>query len=225
VLISSWIAVSLRDLFHVPKIDFPSFSGHALEFTSILSSFFASVLIGITAALLVRLFFFARGNLGVLLLKSSTSPIIRGAIGGSVLSILYFMGPFDAYRGLGIDGLEASFREVPALGAPILKLLFTALALAAGFKGGEFIPLFFVGASAGSVIHGLGVTPFTGSSGMNVGDFAAIGCVSVFSGASRMPITCLVLGIELFGAEISPMLLISLMLVHWLSGKKSIYST
>jgi len=61
------------------------------------------------------------------------------------------------------------------------KLLFTAITLGSGFKGGEVTPLFFIGAALGNVLAGVLNAP--------VDLFAALGFVALFTGASNTPLT------------------------------------
>ena len=74
-----------------------------------------------------------------------------------------------------------------------LKMIFTALTLGAGFKGGEIVPTFFVGSTFGCVVGGL--------LGMNPSFGAAIGLVALFCGVVNCPVTSIILSVELFGAQ------------------------
>ncbi len=73
-----------------------------------------------------------------------------------------------------------------------MKLVFTVLTMAAGFKGGEIVPTFFIGSTFGCVIGSL--------LGLDPGFAAALGLVSLFCGAVNCPIASIFLSIELFGA-------------------------
>ena len=75
----------------------------------------------------------------------------------------------------------------------LLKIVFTAITLAAGYKGGEIVPSFFIGATLGNVIANL--------IGLDPGFGAAIGLISLFCGVVNCPIASLFLSIELFGAS------------------------
>lgn len=72
-----------------------------------------------------------------------------------------------------------------------LKILFTALTIGCGFKGGEVVPSFFVGATFGCVAGQ--------ALGLPGGFGAAIGLVAVFCGAVNCPIASVLLSLELFG--------------------------
>ena len=78
-------------------------------------------------------------------------------------------------------------------GAWLLKLLFTAVTIGCGFKGGEVVPSFFVGATFGCL-----AAPWLG---LPAGVGAAIGLVAVFCGAVNCPLASMLLAMELFGAR------------------------
>jgi len=97
----------------------------------------------------------------------------------------------------------------------ILKIIFTAITISAGFKGGEIVPAFFTGATFGCVLGNLfGLSPGLG---------ALIGFVSIFSGITKCPLASIILGIEVFGINGAIMYIIISTFSYSLSGKKSIY--
>ena len=71
----------------------------------------------------------------------------------------------------------------------LLKILFTAVTLGAGFKGGEVVPSFFVGAAFGCAMGPV--------LGLPAGFAAALGLASVFCGATNCPLASIALAIEL----------------------------
>jgi len=73
----------------------------------------------------------------------------------------------------------------------ILKIVFTAVTLAAGLKGGEIVPTFCVGATFGCV--------FGGMLGLDCGFAAALGLVGLFCCATNSPVSAVFLGVEMFG--------------------------
>ena len=75
----------------------------------------------------------------------------------------------------------------------VLKIVFTAITIGAGFKGGEIVPTFFIGATFGCVVGHL--------FGLNPGFAAAIGMIAMFCGVLNCPIASIVLSIELFGSK------------------------
>ena len=64
--------------------------------------------------------------------------------GGAVIALTYLCGTRD-YNGAGMDLITAAVEQGTARPeAFLLKILFTAVTLSAGFKGGEVVPSFFV---------------------------------------------------------------------------------
>lgn len=128
-------------------------------------------------------------------------PIFQPAIGGLiVIGLAWLIGP--DYLGLGVSADPHHPHQVTILssfdsgGATYWswwwKILFTAVTLSSGFKGGEVTPLFFVGAALGNTLARLLGAP--------VDLFAALGFVAVFAGATNTPLACTIMGIELFAA-------------------------
>ena len=74
-----------------------------------------------------------------------------------------------------------------------VKIVFTAITIGAGFKGGEIVPTFFIGATFGCVVGHL--------FGLNPGFAAAIGMIAMFCGVLNCPIASIVLSIELLGSK------------------------
>ena len=121
------------------------------------------------------------------------------------------------YIGLGIPSIVASFEEQMLPYDFILKLIFTAFTLGAGFKGGEVTPLFFIGATLGNVLIWFVPLPLSLLAGM--------GFLAVFAGAANAPIACILMGYELFGMESSIYISIACIAAYYFSGMKGIYSS
>lgn len=151
-----------------------------------------------------------------------SSPLLRPAAGGVLVVGLAWAIGSTAYLGLGVTNPEGGTSIVSSFedgGAPAFawawKMVFTALTLASGFKGGEVTPLFFVGASLGNVLAGLLQAP--------ADLFAALGFVAVFAGAANTPLACTVMGIELFGAENGTYMAVACFVSYFVSGHRGIY--
>ena len=99
----------------------------------------------------------------------------------------------------------------------LLKLLFTAVTIGFGFKGGEVVPSFFVGACFGCVLGGF--------LGLPAGFGAAIGLVAVFCGAVNCPIASVFLSIELFGTGDLLYFTMACAISYLLSGYCGLYSS
>ena len=96
------------------------------------------------------------------------------------------------------------------------KIIFTAITLGVGFKGGEIVPSFCIGATLGCLFGTLvGLSPSL---------CAAVGMVAVFCGVTNSPITSLVIGFEMFGFDCMKYLLIGVAISYMLSGYTGLYS-
>ena len=144
-------------------------------------------------------------------------PPLRPVVGGVLVAgAMWALGTMR-YAGLGVPVIVEAFQH--QLGAQdfALKLLLTALTLGAGFKGGEVTPLFFIGAALGSALAGVLPLP--------VALLAGMGFVGVFAGAANTPLACLLMGLELFGAQAGVYLALACVVAYLFSGHTGIYSS
>ena len=150
--------------------------------------------------------------------------LIPVAGGVTVIALSYLLGT-DDYLGLGVtartkDGVSIVSAFQPG-GAAYMswfwKLLFTAITLSTGFKGGEVTPLFFIGATLGNIIATLGGAP--------VDLFAGIGFIAVFAGATNTPLACTMMGVELFGGENLIYYAVACFTAYYFSGHSGIYTS
>ena len=145
------------------------------------------------------------------------NPYLRGVVGGVVIvGLTLLLGTTD-YNGAGMDVITRALSGQTDGWAWLLKLLFTAVTIGCGFKGGEVVPSFFVGAAFGCWVGSLlGLPPaFT----------AAIGLVAVFCGAVNCPIASVILSVELFGAEGMLYFAMACAISYVLSGYCGLYSS
>lgn len=148
-------------------------------------------------------------------------PLVGGLL---VIGLTYLLGTRD-YLGIGVTTADSTgvslVNAFKPGGAEYLswfwKLLFTAVTLGTGFKGGEVTPLFFVGATLGNAIATLTGNP--------VDLFAAIGFIAVFAGATNTPMACTLMGVELFGGEHVLYYAIACFIAYYFSGHSGIYSS
>ena len=97
-----------------------------------------------------------------------------------------------------------------------MKLLFTAVTLAAGFKGGEIVPTLFIGATLGAAVGSL--------IGLDPSLAAAVGMASLFCGVTNCPLATIVLCIELFDGKAMIMCALACITSFLLSGNASLYT-
>ncbi len=127
-------------------------------------------------------------------------PPLRPMIAGFILIALTLLLGTDRYNGLGLETIQEGLIHHTAWTDPLLKGVFTALTLGSGFKGGEFIPLVFIGTTLGSALSAILSVPGP--------LLASLGFSAVFAGAAGAPIACSILSIELFGIGLAPYALI-----------------
>lgn len=139
----------------------------------------------------------------------------RPFIGGIIVSLAVLAIGTTKYIGLGIPTILQSFDQQLPIYDFAIKMAFTILTLSAGFKGGEVTPLFFIGATLGSALSLFIPLPTSLLAGM--------GFVAVFAGATNTPLACMIMAIELFGAECGIYVAIACVVSYLLSGHNSIY--
>ncbi|WP_300295875.1 chloride channel protein [uncultured Intestinimonas sp.] len=147
---------------------------------------------------------------------------LRAVAGGCIMVALSLLdgGLADqVYNGAGGGLVEAAVTG-SGLGimpwAFLVKALFTALTLGAGFRGGEIVPTFACGATFGCV-----VAPFLGLSPSFGG---AVGTVAAFCGVTNCPLTSILLAYELFGGGGLPLFALAIAVSYRLSGYTGLYS-
>ena len=173
------------------------------------------VALGFACALLSMLFCHVMHRSGSLLKKLFKDPYPRAFAGGVAIIILTFLvGTYD-YNGIGTPVIARAISGIARPQDFILKLLFTAITLGCGYRGGEIMPTFFVGATFGCVVGPL--------IGMDPGFAAAIGLVATFCGNTNCPIASIFLAIELFGGVGIPLFAIACAVSYMLSGYSSLY--
>jgi H+/Cl- antiporter ClcA len=96
-------------------------------------------------------------------------------------------------------------------------MLFTAVTLGAGYKGGEIVPSFCIGATFGYL--------FGNIIGFSPSLCAAVGMVSVFCGVTNSPLSSLLISFELFGYEGMPYYLLAIAFSYMLSGYFGLYNS
>lgn len=194
VLISSIIAYIVSQLFHV----------HAERFTiGSLPKISVSLLWKsaiITAVCIVVAYVFCKGlNLGKTFAKKIfKNEFLRIAVGGIIIVALTLLVGNRDYNGGGIDIIERVFEGSVKHEAFALKIIFTVICVACGYKGGEIIPTLFIGATLGGAIATILALP--------IGIGAAIGISVLFVCATKCPIATILLCCEMFGFYCAPLI-------------------
>ena len=210
---SAFISQEISVLLHVrtltapyPVNDVPAFYSWGTVKVLILAACFA--LAGI-------LFYSVMHGTSYLYERYIKNKYVRIVVGGCLVIALYLLVGTDDYLGLGDTVIRASFESPAGYEAFLLKILFTAVTLCAGFKGGEIVPTFFIGATLGSALSVL--------CGLPVELCAACGMVGVFCAVTNSPITSFIIAFELFGGDGMPFFCIVIAVSYLLSGYGSLY--
>ncbi|MCR4674722.1 MAG: chloride channel protein [Lachnospiraceae bacterium] len=149
--------------------------------------------------------------------KLLKNPYLRAFILGTIVFLLTLLVGNQSYNGAGVDYIEDCMDGNTGTFAFLIKIIFTALCISAGYKGGEIVPSFFIGASFGCLYGSImGFAPSL---------CAAIGMGAVFCGVTNSPITAFIICLELFGMEGAPYYLLAIALSYMLSGYYGLYSS
>ncbi|CAL1518279.1 voltage-gated chloride channel family protein [Chitinophaga sp. MM2321] len=179
------------------------------------------VAFGLTSFLFSKLMHVIKHNAHTYIKIPWLIPVVGGMI---IIALCYITGTYD-YLGLGVsskssDGIsilhafDSSSNQITSW-SWLWKLIFTAVTLAMGFKGGEVTPLFFMGATLGHTLALLLGAP--------VDLFAGLGFIAVFAGATNTPIACTLMGVELFGTDHVLYFAVACFTAYYFSGHSGIY--
>lgn len=147
--------------------------------------------------------------------KYIKNPYVRIFTGGVLVILLTGLLGTTEYLGGGMDIVAQAVDGNVFRAAFLLKLLFTAVSLGAGYKGGEIVPTLFVGATFGCLFGQI----FAFAPSL----CAACGMLALFSAVTNSPLTSLLLGFELFGFEGMPFYLIAAAIGYSQSGNGGLY--
>ena len=145
------------------------------------------------------------------------NPWVRIALGGAVITVLTLLVGDHRFNGAGMDMALAAVEGKADWYSFILKMLFTAVTLAAGFKGGEIVPTFCIGATFGCVVGGM--------MGLDPGICGALGLVGLFCCATNSPFASIVLSIEMFGGANIHLFALMCVICFVLSGHSGLYAS
>lgn len=174
------------------------------------------VLLGILCAVVSMIFCKTLHESGHLFRKYIPNAYLRVIAGSAMVIALTAILRTTAYSSAGVNLIEEAFLGEAPMMAFFWKMIFTAITLGVGFKGGEIVPSFCIGATFGCMFGTLvGLSPSL---------CAAVGMVAVFCGVTNSPITSLIIGFEMFGFDSMRFLLIGVAISYMLSGYTGLYS-
>lgn len=180
-----------------------------------LSSLSWSIIVGLIFGLAAFSFIYSGKIFEGLFSKIKFTPL-RPFVGGVLIALFIVLTNSTKYIGLGIPSISNAFLTPAGNFDFAIKILLTSFTLSAGFKGGEVTPLFFIGATLGSMLIWFIPLPMALLAGM--------GFVAVFTGATHCSIASIIMGIELFGLEAGIFVGIASVVAYFTSGINGIYS-
>ncbi|URZ02208.1 chloride channel protein [Clostridium felsineum] len=189
---------------YVPKNQFKAFVG-VLIF---------SFIVGIASILFIKLVEF----IDMFFRKLKIYPPLKGIIGGAIIIVLVTITGSTETLGIGDNVFTNAVLGTKTTSNLFLtKSLTTSLTLGCGGSGGILTPMLFIGSTLGNafaqLIHS------------NLVFYSAIGMVAFLAACSNVPISSIVIAIELFGGNIGLYASIAIGISYIIVGHASIYPT
>ncbi len=210
-LVASFVGFHVAHLVGAHHTEYPAVIALSFDVKTVAVVAFSGILFGLCVIAFVRVTHFIEHLLKKYVSYAPLKPFV-----GGVLVVLFFrlLGT-DRYAGLGIPVILEALRVPSDFASPALKAFATALTLGSGFKGGEFIPLVFIGATLGSALS----VVFHVSCQL----LASVGFAAIFAGAANTPLACSIMAVELFGFPIAPYAFVACFMSYYSSGHQGIY--
>lgn len=176
------------------------------------------LLLGVLCAVVSIIFCITLKNTAKLFKKLFKNSYIRIFVGGLIVVILTLIINTHRFNGTGMEYIERVFNGGQVYWFDfIMKIIFTAVTISAGFKGGEIVPTMFIGTAFGYFAGSLlGLDPQFG---------AAIGLVATFCGVVNCPVASIILSVEIFGAHGLIFFAVAVSVSYMLSGYYGLYSS
>lgn len=211
-MVSSLVAVFVTHLFGLHEVMFEITEFPVVDVLNVLKVALIGVCCAIVSIVFCQLLKFSHKMAA----KFFKNEYLRLFVGGVIVVVLTIIFG-TRYGGTGIPVIAASvYGDKVFVYDFLLKILFTVITIGFGYKGGEIVPTFFIGATLGSVIGSL--------IGLNPGFAACVGLVALFCAVVNCPIASLILSIELFGATGLILFAVSICISYMLSGYFGLYT-
>ena len=181
------------------------------------SSFFSVIILSALVAFLSIFFCFLLHKTAHLFkdhFKNGYVRVITGAL--IIIALTLILDGWD-YLGAGGNIITNATNGHALPAAFLMKMVFTAITLGCGFKGGEIVPSFFVGATFGCIVGPcLHLDPSFS---------AAIGMTAMFAGVTNCPLTTVFISMEMFGMQGALFYLLTAAVSYMLSGYHGLYTS
>ncbi len=205
---SKYVAI----LIGAPTLDQPKIFVPDVTIVNLLKVSLAGIILGLVAFL----FIFAISYTNKIFKKLFENKYLKAFVGAVIVLGLTLIVGEQSYNGASTFLIDKAIMGEARWFDFALKILFTAVSLAAGFKGGAIVPSFVIGATSGCVLSNmLSIDPSFG---------AALGIGAVFCGVTNCPMAALLFCFEMFGLEGMPFYLLAVSISFVFSYEKSFYS-
>lgn len=212
-IVSSMVAYAISTQLGISAFSYSVSSIPGISLTMSLKVFVIAAACCLTGAVFVKGMHYTTR----LLNKKIPNQYLRVVVGGLLVVLLTFLSGTNDYNGAGMEMITASFTGRIVWYAFLVKILFTVITMSSGFKGGEIIPSFFIGATLGNVI--------ASCLGMDLSFGAAIGMICLFCCVVNCPTASILMSIELFGSTNVLYFAFACAVCFLLSGYFSLYSS
>ena len=174
------------------------------------------VLVAVACAAISIIFCMTLQGISKLYTKYFKNPYIRIAAASAIIIAITLLLRTTDYMGAGNNLIELAIEEGQTRPLDFFwKILLTALTMRAGFRGGEIVPSFCIGATFGCLMgHLIGLSPSI---------CAAAGMAALFCGVTNCPITSILIAFELFGFRGVSYYLIAVSISYAVSGYYGLY--
>ena len=174
------------------------------------------VLFGVVCAVLSAVVCILFHQIGRFLKRKIPNQYICIAAGGAaVAAVSLLLGTRD-YNGAGMAVIERAIAGEAHYTALFVKLVLTAITIGVGYKGGEIVPVLFIGATFGAA--------YGGFFGLASSFAAGLGMTAVFCGVTNSPLTSILLAYALFGGQSLGLFALVISIAYMLSGYYGLYS-
>ncbi len=173
------------------------------------------IILALVCAVVSVLFCMLLHGLGDWFREHLPNPYQRIFLAGLAVVLLTWLVGTEDYLGAGIPIIQRAIAGKAVWYAFLAKMVFTALTLESGFKGGEIVPSFVVGATLGCLLGKI--------MGLSPSLCAAAGMIALFCGVTNCPVTSMLIAFELFGFAGVPYFLIAISISYLMSGYYGLY--
>lgn len=173
-------------------------------------------IVAVGCAVVSILFCMTLRKIGKIYASRLKNKYVRVVVAACLVILITLVLRTTEYMGAGTELIARAIEEGKTdTFAFVWKLILTAITMKAGFRGGEIVPSFCIGATFGCMMGNLlGISPSV---------CAAAGMAAVFCGVTNCPITSLLIAFELFGFKGVPFYVIAVSISYATSGYYGLY--